>query len=114
MNKVFLIGRVGQDPERKEKLTTFSIATSNGKDKPADWHNCVCFERTAQIVNEFVKKGDMISIIGKISYNKKDDKTYTSIIVNELEMLGGKPQPQQQAPSGSLTVSDVEKDSLPF
>ena len=114
LNKVTLIGRVGQDPEKKETqigiITKFSLATSSGKDK-TEWHNCVAFNKTADVILQYVKKGDVIAVGGSISYNKyeKDGQTRTSteILVYDVTLIGGgkKQVPEQQ---------EEKQDILPF
>ena len=108
VNKVFLLGNVGKDPEIRTTaggmtVASFSLATAdrakdaqgNWADK-TEWHNLVCFQRTAEIVRDYVKKGSQIFVEGKIQTRSWDDKTSgekkykTEILVNELSLLGGK------------------------
>ena len=105
VNRVFLIGRVGKDPEVKQitggAVAKFTIATSESyknkageKVEQTEWHNCVIFGKLCDIVEKYVKKGDMLYVEGKIvygSYEHDGVKRYTTDIkVNELKMLGGK------------------------
>jgi single-strand DNA-binding protein len=108
VNKVFLLGNVGKDPEIRTTaggmtVASFSLATAdrakdaqgNWADK-TEWHNLVCFQRTAEIVRDYVKKGSQLFVEGKIQTRSWDDKTSgekkykTEILVNELSLLGGK------------------------
>jgi single-strand DNA-binding protein len=108
VNKVFLLGNVGKDPEIRTTaggmtVASFSLATAE-RAKGADgqwadkteWHNLVCFQRTAEIVRDYVKKGSQIFVEGKIQTRSWDDKTSgekkykTEILVNELSLLGGR------------------------
>jgi single-strand DNA-binding protein len=106
-NKVQLIGNLGMNPEIKnldsgKKLAKFSIATNetyrNAKgDKIEDtqWHNLIAWGKTAEIIEQYVKKGNEIAIEGKLvnrNYDDKDgNKRYvTEVLVNEILMLGGK------------------------
>ncbi len=108
VNKVFLLGNVGKDPEIRSTaggmvVASFSLATAdrakdaqgNWADK-TEWHNLVCFQRTAEIVRDYVKKGSQIFVEGKIQTRSWDDKTSgekkykTEILVNDLSLLGGK------------------------
>lgn len=108
VNKVFLLGNVGKDPEIRAtaggmQVASFSLATAdrakdaqgNWTDK-TEWHNIVCFQRTAEIVRDYVKKGSQILVEGKIQTRSWDDKTSgekkykTEILCNELTLLGGK------------------------
>jgi single-strand DNA-binding protein len=108
VNKVFLLGNVGKDPEIRTTgggmtVASFSLATAE-RAKGADgqwtdkteWHNLVCFQRTAEIVRDYVKKGTQVFVEGKIQTRSWDDKTSgekkykTEILVNELSLLGGR------------------------
>jgi single-strand DNA-binding protein len=108
VNKVFLLGNVGKDPEIRSTaggmtVASFSLATAdrakdaqgNWADK-TEWHNIVCFQRTAEVVRDYVKKGSQILVEGKIQTRSWDDKTSgekkykTEILCNELTLLGGK------------------------
>lgn len=105
VNKVFLMGHVGRDPEIKKtqsgmSIATFSIATServkrgNEWEDHTEWHNLVAFGRTAEIVDEYVSKGSAMHVEGKLrtqSWEDKNDgkKRYrTEIIVDQLNLLG--------------------------
>jgi len=108
VNKVFLLGNVGKDPEIRTTaggmtVASFSLATAerakdqqgNWADK-TEWHNLVCFQRTAEVVRDYVKKGTQIFVEGKIQTRSWDDKESgqkkykTEILVNELSLLGGR------------------------
>lgn len=123
VNKVFLLGNVGKDPEIRTTpngmtVASFSLATAE-RAKGADgqwtdkteWHNLVCFQRTAEIVRDYVKKGSQLFIEGKIQTRSWDDKTSgekkyrTEILVNELSLLGGRGEGGASAGSGGYSRS---------
>jgi single-strand DNA-binding protein len=106
VNKVFLLGNVGKDPEIRSTaggmtIASFTLATAdrqkdaqgNWADK-TEWHNLVAFQRTAEIVRDYVKKGTQVFVEGKIQTRSWDDKESgakrykTEILVNELSLLG--------------------------
>ena len=106
-NKVQLIGNLGNAPEiinleSGKKLAKFSMATNEiyknaqgEKQTETQWHNCVAWNKTAEIIEKYVEKGREIAIEGKLtsrSYEDKDgNKRYiTEVIVNELLLLGSK------------------------
>ena len=108
VNKVLLLGNVGKDPEMRAtqggtQVASFTLATAdrakdaqgNWADK-TEWHNLVAFNRTAEIVRDYVKKGTQIYVEGKIQTRSWDDKESgqkkyrTEILVNELTLLGGR------------------------
>lgn len=107
LNKVMLIGRLGQDPEVKytangTAVCNFSLATSETyKDKSGErqdkteWHKLVAFGRTAEICGEYLSKGKQIYIEGKIqtrNWEGSDGKKnyMTEVLVNQMQMLGSK------------------------
>ncbi len=108
VNKVFLLGNVGKDPEIKSTaggtmVANFTLATSdrqkdaqgNWQDR-TEWHNLVAFTRLAEIVRDYVKKGSKLFVEGKIQTRSWDDKESgqkryrTEIIVNDLSLLSGR------------------------
>jgi single-strand DNA-binding protein len=109
VNKVILLGNVGKDPEIRSTpggvmVATFSIATSSNQKDPqgnwqerTEWHNLVAFNRTAEIVRDYVKKGSKLYVEGKIQTRNWEDKEHpgvkhyrTEIIVNDLSLLSGR------------------------
>ena len=106
-NRVQLIGNLGNEPEVIElesgkKLAKFAIATNetyrNAKgEKVTDtqWHNVVAWNKTAEIIEKYVQKGNEVIVEGKLtsrSYETKEgEKRYiTEVVCNEILMLGGK------------------------
>ncbi|SNR50926.1 single-stranded DNA-binding protein [Lutibacter flavus] len=106
-NKVQLIGNLGNAPEiitldSGKKLAKFSIATNESyknaqgeKVTETQWHNIVAWNKTAEIVEQYLDKGKEVAVEGKLTtrnYNDKDgNKRYvTEIVINELLLLGTK------------------------
>lgn len=132
VNKVIIVGRLGKDPETKympngKAIASFSLATSeNWKDKSGEkqekteWHNCTAFDKLAEIVSEYVKKGSLLYVEGKLQTDKyeKDGATRysTKIIVQNLTMLGGKQDSNNKDSSNnehSVNQDNSDKD-IPF
>jgi single-strand DNA-binding protein len=108
INKVILVGHLGQDPEVKympsgSAVANVSIATTESwKDKNScekqdrtEWHRVVFFARLAEIVGEYLRKGSQIYVEGRLQTRKWQDKNgqeryTTEIIASEMQMLGGK------------------------
>jgi len=108
VNKVILIGNLGQDPEVKympngNAVANITVATSESwKDKntgetvdKTEWHRVVFFRRLAEIVGEYLRKGSKIYIEGKLKTRKWQDKNgadhwTTEVIANEMQMLDSK------------------------
>lgn len=110
LNKVLLIGNLGNDPEVRSttggnRVATFSLATSRSwndaagtKQEKTEWHRCVVWNtkssQLADIVERYVHKGDKLYVEGRIEYRQWQDKDgqtrySTEINVRELIMLGG-------------------------
>jgi single-strand DNA-binding protein len=125
VNKVLLLGNVGKDPEIRSTaggmtVASFSLATAdrqkdaqgNWTDK-TEWHNLVCFQRTAEVVRDYVKKGTQVFIEGKIQTRSWDDKASgekkykTEILVNDLTLLGGGAGKTGGESSGGYTKSNT-------
>jgi len=108
VNKVILLGNCGRDPEIRylpsgQAIASLSIATSTRrKDKntgesveDTQWHRVTFYDRLAEIVGEYVKKGTPLYVEGRLKYGKYTDqagveKYTTDIIVSELQLLGGR------------------------
>lgn len=106
-NKVLLIGYLGNDPEivyldSGKKLAKFSLATHDSfnnaageKIEDTQWHNLIIWNRTVEIVEKYVKKGQEIAVEGKLTSRSYEDKEgnkryITEVLVSELLMLGRK------------------------
>ena len=116
LNKVTLIGHLGKDPitrymQNGDAVCNFSIATSESwkdaqgnKQTRTEWHAVTLYRKLAEIAAQYLKKGSLIYLEGKIQSRKYTDKqgierTAYEIIGDELKMLGGRdnqPAPEQQ------------------
>ena len=124
VNKVILIGRIGQDPEVKYMpsggaVTNASLATSEQwKDKNTgqpqertEWHRIVFFNRLGEIAGEYLKKGSMVYVEGALRTRKWQaqdgtDRYTTEIVVSEMQMLDGKSDTgMPQAMAGKYAAS---------
>ena len=111
MNKVMLIGNVGKEPDihyydADQAVAKITLATTergytlkNGTQVPdrTDWHNLVFYRQLAQIVEQFVHKGDKLYVEGRLRYNTYDDKLgkrhfVAEIMVENMELLTPKQQ----------------------
>ena len=143
INKVILVGNLGNDPETKftqggMAITTLSVATTSvRKDKDGqqvektEWHRVKLFGKLGEIAGEYLRKGSQCYIEGRIeygSYDKDGVKQYTTdIIADEMQMLGGKGEsggstgsrggaPQRERPqrATSAPADDFADDDIPF
>jgi single-strand DNA-binding protein len=152
LNQAQIIGHLGRDPEVRympngTAVASFSIATSEkwkdkttGEAKEAtEWHRISAFDKLAEIIGQYVKKGSLIYVCGKIKtrkYTDKDgaEKYATEIHATEMKMLGGrdgsssapphpagenaptKPadKPTHTAPAQAQSGFDDMEDDIPF
>jgi single-strand DNA-binding protein len=107
LNRIQLIGRLGKDPESKftttgKKVTTFSLAVSNRwKDKngesreSTEWVNIEAWGRLGEICQEYLKKGSLVYVEGRLKTDRYEDKGetkyYTKIVATTLQFLDKKP-----------------------
>ena len=144
INQATVVGHLGRDPEIRylpsgEAVANFSVATTEKwKDKATgepreevEWHRISVFGRLAEIVGEYLKKGTLVYVQGKLKtrkYTDKDgvDRYATEIRAETMKMLGGRqdgersaPQRQaapqrQQAPAAASSGFDDMDDDIPF
>lgn len=139
VNKVIIIGNVGQDPESRvmgsSQVVNIRVATSeNWKDKNGmrqertEWHKVALFNKLGDIAMNYVKKGSKVFIEGSLRTNKWQDKTgveryTTEIIASNLQLLDSRNQgdnqgvlPSDFAPSPQTSVDSAEDelDEVPF
>ena len=124
VNKVILVGNVGQDPEIKYTasgvaVAKFSVATNESfKTKSgewqdrAEWHNVIAWQRSAEIVGEYVHKGAKLFVEGKLQTSmwedRKGEKKYrTEIVARDIVLLGSR-EPENDRERG-----DTEDVSQP-
>jgi single-strand DNA-binding protein len=131
VNKVILVGNLGKDPEVKYTpsgvpVARFSLATNERyKDKGGEWqdrtewHSLVAFQRTAEIVGEYVKKGSKVYIEGRLQTSSWEDKQSgekkyrTEIIVQDLVLLGGRGDVESEGRSRSAAAAAPAMDQRP-
>lgn len=101
MNHVALVGYVGADPtvnagRNGHEITTFSLAiTEKFKNKDGsmiertDWHKIVCFGYTAKYVSDYIRKGDLVSVEGKLKNNNYTDKNGTKHFETQVHSISG-------------------------
>ena len=130
VNKVFLLGNVGKEPEIRNTtngsmIANLSLCTTdrqkdaqgNWQDRP-EWHNLVAFGKLAEIVRDYVRKGSKLFVEGKIqqqTWEKDGVKHYkTVILVNELTLLDGKQESNDRQVSQPAQNEPIDDDSIPF
>ena len=128
INKVTLIGNLGADPEARQansgmaianlRIATTSRAKVNGEwEDVTEWHNVVCFGKTAENASKYLSKGRQVFVEGRIQTRKWQDKEghdrySTEIVANELKFLGNKDQGAPRHTNG--TSQSGAFDDSPF
>lgn len=108
VNKVIIVGRLGNDPEMRtmpsgEAVANISVATSETwndkmtgeRREVTEWHRCVAFRKTAEIIGQYLRKGSQVYLEGKLKTRKWQDQNgqdrySTEIQIDNLQMLGGR------------------------
>lgn len=133
VNQVILIGNLGSDPEVYQSksgngvITTLNLATSRKtKDQSGEWvtetewHRICIYGRHAEIARDYLKKGSLAYIEGRIRSRKYTDKEgierrATEIICDRLQLLDRKELPEEQASSPSSSTSRTQHgEDIPF
>lgn len=140
VNRVFLLGNVGKDPEIRSTgggttVASFTLATTDRQkdaqgnwQERTEWHNLKAFGRTAEVVRDYVKKGHKLFAEGKLSTTSWDDKESgqkryrTEIIVSDLSLLSGRddkegPAANQRQPSSRVDYgksAEIQDDDIPW
>jgi single-strand DNA-binding protein len=130
MNSISIAGVLGKDPELKQfgqdQVLSFTVADSQGKEKPTLWWNCQLWGKRATTLQQYMAKGQKVTVSGNVQmreYTDKngDKKTAMDVRVNDVALQGGGEQapkaaparqPQRQAPAPS--GFDDFPDSVPF
>lgn len=133
VNKVIILGNVGQDPEIRQGnfiVAALSIATTRKwRDKAGEtqseteWHRVSAFGRLAEIISQYVRKGDPIYIEGRLRTRKYEDKQgverwVTEVIAEQLQLLRQKDSDEKSAqakPAAQRRAPESTYDSdVPF
>lgn len=151
LNKVTLIGYLGRDPERRatstgDAVAHFTLATteiwkdkaSGEKREATEWHRVVLYRKLAEIAGEYLKKGSLVYVEGRLQSRKwtgKDEQEHVTveIIADDMRMLGARPahrdsespaagggnettetQDTPQASQARTARYDFEDDAIPF
>lgn len=128
MNKVILLGRLTKDPETRytqstnTQVTSFTLAVNRrfvkqGEERQADFINCVAWNKTAEFVSKYFRKGQQVGVIGRIQTRNYDDeqgvKHYiTEVIAEEVYFAGEKKEKAQNDPTDDFEITN--SDDLPF
>lgn len=132
MNRVMLVGRLTRDPELRslpsgKHVATFTIATNEfrgGNAERTEYHPCVAWDRLAEVTGQFLSKGQLVDIEGRLQTRQWDDDAgkrhwKTEVVVASLEMLSGRSKKEYakevqavaEAPDGAPIANGATADS---
>jgi single-strand DNA-binding protein len=139
VNKVILIGRLGRDPETRytssgQAVCNFTLATDESfkdrageRQKRTEWHRIVMWGKLAEISQQYLKKGTMIYIEGRLQTRQWDDRsgnkrTTTEIVANVMRMLSPRgeapaavpPEAEAPAPEETAPSPEISDEDIPF
>ena len=126
MNVLTVTGNLGKDAERKAMndgtaVLKFSVADSQGKDKPAIWWNCDLFGKRAESLAPYLVKGQQVTVTGTLSEREYEGKKYQTLRVNDVALQGGRPGGEQPAPRQQRAAQPAQgggfgdmDDDIPF
>ena len=138
INKVILVGHLGQDPEVKsmpsgQPVTSFRMATNRkwtdrdgNKQEQTEWHSIVCFGRQAEIAGQYLTKGKQVFVEGRLQTRSWEDKETgkkmyrTEIVCNNFQMLGGRGGYEEAPPERTDVAAEPDMsagptdDDIPF
>ena len=132
VNKVILVGNLGNDPDTKYTqggmaVTRISLATTSvrndkdgNKQERTEWHRVVFFGKLGEIAGEYLRKGSQVYVEGEIRYDKYTgqdgvEKYTTDIVANEMQMLGGRGEggDRQQSSRPARQQSAPQRQAAP-
>lgn len=136
VNKVILVGRLGRDPETRytssgQAVCNFTLATdetyrdrAGERQKRTEWHRIVVWAKLAEICQQYLKKGSLVYLEGRIQTRQWDDRdgnkrTTTEIVASGMRMLGpkagaGEAPELEAAPEEAAPSPEVSDEDIPF
>ena len=130
MNNLTIAGQLGKDAELRilgngDAVVSFSVADSQGKDKPTIWWNCSLFGKRAESLSQYLLKGSAVTVSGSVTEREWTDKEGSKrksmdVRVSDIALQGGKrdaaPQqaPQRQAQKPAPSGFDDMDGDIPF
>lgn len=121
MNSVVLIGRLTQDPELKytqsgKAFCSFTLAVNREfKKDEADFIRCVAWEKTAEIIAQYLRKGNLFAVNGRLTIRKYEQdgqpRTITEVVVGSFQFLGSKNESSSYSSTASSNNSNSAETS---
>ena len=130
VNLAIIVGNLGRDPEVRymssgDAVANITIATTESwkdkagaKQEKTEWHRCVAYGKTAELMGEYLKKGSPVYIQGRIQTKKWTDKEgqeryTTEIVVDRMQFLGGAKASKNEPEPATELPNEIDSD-IPF
>lgn len=119
MNNISLVGRLTKDVEIKtfgdKQVGKFTLAVNHPfKKGETDFFNCDVWGKSAEILEQYVKKGQQLAVEGSIHITKSDDKYFTNVSVRSFTFIGNKGDAVKTKSDDFDLSEDISDDDLPF
>lgn len=125
MNSLTIAGSLGKDAEvnylpNGDAVCKFSVADSQGKDKPTIWWNCQLYGKRAESLSQYLTKGQAVTVVGSVTEREWNDKEGNKrksmdVRVQDVALQGGRREESpRQAPNPSPRRNEVPEDDIPF
>lgn len=118
MKIITIAGRLGKDAELRrtqdgDPVLNFTVAVNDGYGdrKTTMWFDCAMFGKRGEKLAQYLTKGTQVCVAGELGRREHDGKTYLSVRVNEVDLMGGG---EKSAPRDDVAASDDLNDEVPF
>lgn len=128
MNFITITGNLGKDAESRflpngDPIASFSVADSQGRDKPSIWWNCTIFGKRAEALSQYLTKGQQVTVVGNVTEREWTDKDGNKrksmdVRVQDIALQGSKPtggaKPVEGYQGGTGQRDNAFTDDIPF
>lgn len=125
INNVAIVGRCGRDPEAKyfesgTQVAQFSVATNRYNQDEPDWHQVKVWGKQAQVAVDYLRKGHLVGIVGRLEYESWNDKTTGEkrtkavVVADRIQLLTPKSEASAQREQPSSSAWDDSEEEVPF
>ncbi len=121
MKTITIAGNIGKDAETRttqsgDSVTSFNVAVEDrqGKEKATLWFTCSLWGKRGESLAQYLTKGSKVAVSGDLSTREHDGKTYLQVRVDQVSLMGGKPEGQREPTPMSKGSPMDEIDEIPF
>lgn len=122
MKQIVIAGNIGKDAVTRKtqdgtSVTGWSVAVEErrGQQKQTVWFDCALWGARGDALCQYLTKGSKVSVAGELSTREHEGKTYLTVRVDQVSLMGGKPEGQEQrAEPSKQSRAELDDDSIPF